>query len=452
MNITDLMNNNIKTKHNVCAFCGKENKDVALMYNSELRKGISICDNCADQIYHMNLSIFNSLTNNMNNMYNSTINIPKELINSNNNKEDNNENKFNIPVPTKIKKYLDKHVIGQEEAKKRLSVAVYNHYKRIYQNTDDNIDIGKSNIAIFGKSGSGKTLLCQSIAKLLDVPFAIADCTSLTEAGYVGDDVETIITRLLQASDYNIEKTEIGIIFLDELDKIANKNNGNPSITRDVSGEGVQQGLLKMLEGSIVQVPPKGGRKHPDAKMISVNTKNILFICAGAFVGLDKKIEKRYNKNKSIGFTSITDNNKSKKLDKNENPLKYINNDDLIKYGLIPELVGRIPVITYVNELTKEDLKKILIEPENAIIKQYEKLFKLDNIKLSIDDDVYDYIVDCAVKMKVGARGLRTIVETLLNDDMYKLPGTNRKKLHVTLKYAKGKLTNMVETYNNVEK
>lgn len=337
-----------------------------------------------------------------------------------------------VPKPTEIKEFLDQYVIGQEAAKERISVAVYNHYKRISgQNIIDDVEIEKSNCLMLGNTGTGKTLIAKTIAKMLDVPFAIVDCTSLTQAGYVGDDVETILVRLLQAADYNIERAEQGIIFIDEIDKIGRKG-ANPSVTRDVSGEGVQQALLKIIEGSVVGVPPQGGRKHPEQPLIYINTKNILFICGGAFEGIDKKIEARYNVH-AIGFNAI---NSEKNFNK-ENPLKHVSPLDLKSFGIIPELIGRLPVITYMDELDKKSLRKILTEPKNALVKQYKKLLLLDGIELTFDNKVYDYIVDKAIESKLGARGLRLIMEDLMNKAMFTLPAQNITSFKVTLKYAK---------------
>ena len=410
-----------------CSFCNKPREEVRLLFNSN---EVSICDECIDQLYHMNFSILHGITYN-----------PESILNNNNNDNLNETDDAVNVYPKDIVNYLNQYVVGQDEAKKKLATIIYNHYKRIRQNIIDDVEIEKTNLILVGESGVGKSFLVKNIAKYLDVPMVIADCTSITQAGYVGEDVESVISRLLQACNYNVEKAEQGIVVLDEIDKIAKRGN-NPSITRDVSGEGVQQGLLKMLEGSIVNVMPNGGRKHPEAPTIQVDTKNILFILAGAFVGIDKIIEKRLQTNK-LGFNTVKDN---KNID-NKHILKYINSEDLKNYGLIPELIGRVPVITYLNSLTKEDLKKILLEPKNSIIKQYKRLFELDMIDLEIDDDVYDYIVDYAYKSKLGARGLRTLVETLLQDDMYNLPNTNTTKLHVTLDYAKEKLADFIGTF-----
>jgi len=339
----------------------------------------------------------------------------------------------NIPKPKEIKKFLDDYVIGQDAAKERIAVAVYNHYKRIASQENPNgVEIEKSNVMMVGPTGTGKTLIAKTIARMLDVPFTIVDSTVLTEAGYVGEDVETILTRLLQAADYDVEKTERGIIFIDEIDKIARKSD-NPSLTRDVSGEGVQQGLLKLLEGSVVLVPPQGGRKHPDAKMVPVNTKNILFICGGAFEGIEKKIEQRYNVH-SIGFDSHSE--KKDKFDK-ENPLKHVSPRDLKSFGLIPELIGRVPVVTYMDNLDSKALRRILVEPKNALVKQYVELMKIDGINLTFEDDVLDYIVEKAEENKIGARGLRGIMEDLMTKVMFELPGTDTKEFNVTLDYAK---------------
>ena len=351
------------------------------------------------------------------------------------------EKKFqitNIPKPKEIKEFLDKYVIGQESAKRFLSVAVYNHYKRVTQdkNLPDCVEIEKSNIIMVGSTGTGKTLLAKTIARLLNVPFTIVDATVLTEAGYVGEDIESILTRLLQVADYDVAAAERGIVFIDEIDKIARKGD-NPSITRDVSGEGVQQGLLKLLEGSIVNVPPQGGRKHPDQKMIQVNTQNILYICGGAFDGIERKIAARLN-TQVVGFSTKED---QKQIDRN-NFLQYISPQDLKSFGLIPEIIGRLPILTYLNPLDREVLRNILTEPENAIIKQYIYMFKLDGIKLKFEEEVLDFIVDKAIEFKLGARGLRSIVEHIMMDAMYEMPSTDKKSLTITLNYAKNRLVN----------
>ena len=340
-----------------------------------------------------------------------------------------------IPKPTEMKEYLDKYVIGQDHAKMVVCTAVYNHYKRISQlNDNDDVEIEKSNIILQASSGSGKTLIAKTIAKYLNVPFAIADATTLTESGYVGEDVESILTRLLQNADYNVEAAERGIVFIDEIDKIARKGGDNPSITRDVSGEGVQQGLLKLLEGSDVLVPPNGGRKHPDQKMIKVNTTNILFICGGAFDGIEKIVSRRLNK-KVIGF----DQSGSINIDDKE-IRHYVNALDMKKFGLIPEILGRLPIITYLDELDKDALRRILVEPKNALIKQYIKLLKLDGIDLKFEDSVLDYIVEKAIEYKLGARGLRGIVENIMMEIMFNAPISEKKEFVVTLDYAKDQL------------
>ena len=356
-----------------------------------------------------------------------------QLAKTNKTKKENKVGK-KIPKPKEIKAFLDQYVIGQDEAKKYLSVAVYNHYKRINQEIEDEVDIEKSNIIMVGPTGTGKTLLAKSIAKLLDVPFTIVDATVLTEAGYVGEDIESLLTRLLQACDYDVEKAERGIVFIDEIDKIARKSD-NPSITRDVSGEGVQQGLLKLLEGSVVLVPPNGGRKHPDQKMIAVNTKNILFICGGAFDGIERKIASRLNTH-VVGYGHEETGRKKKR----ENLMKYVLPMDLKSFGLIPEIIGRLPILTSLDPLDKEALRRILTEPKNAITRQYKKLFELDGVTLEFTEDALDLIVDKAVQYKLGARGLRSIVETVMMDAMFDIPSMKMKKFNVDAEYVNNQL------------
>lgn len=340
----------------------------------------------------------------------------------------------NVPKPSEICAFLDQYVIGQEEAKKYLSVAVYNHYKRLTQPKSDDVDIEKSNIILVGPTGTGKTLLAKTIAKLLNVPFTIVDATVLTQAGYVGEDIESLLTRLLQVADYDVAKAEKGIVFIDEIDKIARKGD-NPSITRDVSGEGVQQGLLKLLEGSVVNVPPQGGRKHPEQRMIPVDTKNILFICGGAFDGIEQKIAHRLNTH-TVGFS--TDEKRARV--NRDNYLQYVAPQDLKSFGLIPEIIGRLPILTNLKPLDRDALRRVLTEPKNAITRQYTKLFQMDNVKLTFTPEALDLIVDKAIEYKLGARGLRSIVETIMIDAMYEIPSTNKRKFEVTAEYALEKL------------
>ena len=348
-----------------------------------------------------------------------------------------------IPKPVEICEFLNSYVIGQESAKKYLSVAVYNHYKRLAQHADDDVDIEKSNIIMVGPTGTGKTLLAKTIARLLDVPFTIVDATVLTEAGYVGEDIESLLTRLLQAADYNVEKAEKGIVFIDEIDKIARKGD-NPSITRDVSGEGVQQGLLKLLEGSIVNVPPQGGRKHPEQRMIPVNTKNILFICGGAFDGIERKIAQRLNSH-VVGYTNSVRPGVNR-----ENFLQYVAPQDLKSFGLIPEIIGRLPILTHLDPLDRSALRRVLTEPKNAIVKQYQKLFKMDGVELEFEPATLDLIVDKAIEYKIGARGLRSIVESIMIDAMYDIPSQKVEKFIVTPDYALEKLRNANFEVNNL--
>ena len=391
-----------------CSFCGLNKLQTKILVAGQ---DAHICDQCIEQAF--------SILNHQNKSNESSINIEKsELIN-----------------PKEIKQYLDDYVIGQDYSKKVISVCVYNHYKRINQKiSDDNIEIEKSNVIMVGPTGTGKTLIAKTIAKMLDVPLAIVDATVLTEAGYVGEDVENILTRLLQASDYNIEKAEKGIIFIDEIDKISRKND-NPSITRDVSGEGVQQALLKLMEGTVVNVPPKGGRKHPDQNFIKLNTSNILFIAGGAFDGIEKIISKRLNMN-AVGFK----NSKLKSVVQSNQIVKNIIPNDLKDFGLIPEILGRLPILTHMLDLDSKDLRQILTQPKNALVKQYFKLFEIDGISLSFDDDALDYIVEKALEFKLGARGLRSICESILIDDMFNLPGSKTKILHVDKSYIDKKL------------
>ncbi len=394
-------------RKNHCSFCGRGENEVGFLISG--MEG-QICNECVEQAFQ----------------------IIEEQTKLEKKAKSENLSLSELPKPKDIKAYLDQYVIGQDDAKKYLSVSVYNHYKRLLQQTDDDsIEIEKSNIIMVGRTGTGKTLLARTIAKLLNVPFTIVDATVFTEAGYVGEDVESILSRLLQVSDFDVERAQRGIVFIDEIDKIARKSD-NPSITRDVSGEGVQQGLLKLLEGSVVNVPPKGGRKHPDQDYVHVDTKNILFICGGAFDGIEKKIAQRLNTH-VVGYNSVQH---VMKIDAN-NLMKYIEPQDLKSFGLIPEIIGRLPVLTYLNPLDEDALLRILVEPKNSIIKQYIKLFKMDNIELRFDDDTLHYIVSRATEFNLGARGLRSIVETIMMDAMFELPSKNGGEFVVTVDYAK---------------
>jgi ATP-dependent Clp protease ATP-binding subunit ClpX len=394
-----------------CSFCGRSRDEVKILIAGQ--EG-HICENCVEHAQEI---------------------IQQELIIRDENPTGGSAFKLTVKKPAEIKRFLDEYVIGQDDAKKVLAVAVYNHYKRLQQKSNDNeVEIEKSNVIMVGETGTGKTLLAKTIAKLLNVPFAIVDATVFTEAGYVGEDVESILTRLLQVCNYDVPAAERGIVYIDEIDKIARKGD-NPSITRDVSGEGVQQGLLKLLEGTDVLVPPQGGRKHPEQKLVKINTQNILFVCGGAFDGVDKIIARRVNTN-AIGFNV----NKEQQENAKKNLLQFVNATDLKSFGLIPELLGRLPIVTHLNPLDKPTLRSILTEPKNSLVRQYKKLFDLENIHLAIDDDVFDFMVDKAVEFKLGARGLRSIFESILTDAMFELPSSKENKFHLTLDYAKKKL------------
>ncbi|CDA77067.1 aTP-dependent Clp protease ATP-binding subunit ClpX [Bacteroides sp. CAG:530] len=397
-----------KSNKRYCSFCGRSEDEVGFLITG---LNGNICDSCAEQAHE----------------------IVNEALHSHGNVADGLDlGLADLPKPKDIKAFLDQYVIGQDDAKRYLSVAVYNHYKRLLQTqTKDDVEIEKSNIIMVGSTGTGKTLLARTIAKLLHVPFTIVDATVLTQAGYVGEDIESILSRLLQVADYDVAKAERGIVFIDEIDKIARKGD-NPSITRDVSGEGVQQGLLKLLEGSVVNVPPQGGRKHPEQKFIQVNTKNILFICGGAFDGIERKIAQRMNTN-VVGYGAAKE---TTKIDRS-NLMQYIVPQDLKSFGLIPEIIGRLPILTYLNPLDRTALRNILTEPKNSIVKQYIKLFEMDGVKLEFQPEVLDYIVDKAVEYKLGARGLRSIVETIIMDAMYDVPSENIDHFVVTLDYAR---------------
>ena len=390
-----------------CSFCGRGKSEVDVLIAGEIA---SICNECAQQ----------------------AVDYSREALAAKKGKKKTSAKP--LLKPKEITAFLDDYVIGQEEAKKYLSVAVYNHYKRINGNNGDDLDLEKSNILLVGRTGTGKTLLARTIAKMLDVPFTIVDATVLTEAGYVGEDVESILTRLLQEADYDVQRAQRGIVFIDEIDKIARKGD-NPSITRDVSGEGVQQAMLKLLEGSVVNVPPQGGRKHPEQRMIAVDTKNILFICGGAFEGIERKISQRLN-TQVVGYGA---SQKTEHIDR-DNLMRYIAPQDLRSYGLIPEIIGRLPVLTYLEPLDRTALRNILTKPKNALVKQYERLFEMDGVKLNIEEEVLDYIVDTSIEFRLGARGLRSICEAIMVDAMYETPSQNKKSLTIKLPYARDKV------------
>ena len=409
--------NNKRGGYDCCSFCGRSAAEVGMLFSG--MNGATICDECVERGYDV--------------LQEQNASKKKKTA-----KGGAPIRREDVPKPAEIKEFLDKYVIGQDAAKKTLSVAVYNHYKRILakgieKSVNDEVEIEKSNIIMVGETGTGKTLLARTIARLLKVPFAIVDATVLTEAGYVGEDVESILSRLLQVADYDVEQAERGIVFIDEVDKIARKSD-NPSITRDVSGEGVQQALLKILEGTVVNVPPQGGRKHPEQKFVQVNTSNILFVCGGAFDGIDKKIADRLN-TRVVGFNQSA----TVRIDR-KNLMQYITPQDLRSFGLIPELVGRMPVLTYLQPLDKEALRQILTEPKNSIIKQYVLLFELDGVKVEFDEDVLDYIVEKAQEFRLGARGLRSICEAIMTDAMFELPSSESKEFRVTLPYAKERM------------
>ena len=406
-----------KKKIESCAFCGRKATETEVLIPSAITPGVYLCSDCADSIHDI---------------------LQEYRGESSSRKGARHDNAMpaleSIPKPREIKEYLDQYVIGQDSAKRYLSVAVYNHYKRLQQPQGDDVDIEKSNIVLVGPTGTGKTLLAKTIARLLKVPFTIVDATVLTQAGYVGEDIESLLTRLLQVADYDVEKAQKGIVFIDEIDKIARKGD-NPSITRDVSGEGVQQGLLKLLEGSVVNVPPQGGRKHPEQRMIAVDTKNILFICGGAFDGIERKIAQRLNTH-TVGYGTDA----ARRRINADSYLNYVAPQDLKSFGLIPEIIGRLPILTHLEPLDRDALRRVLTEPKNAITRQYEKLFAMDGVKLNFTPEALDTIVDKAIEYKLGARGLRAIVETVMIDAMFDIPSTAVKEFDVTADYVRAKL------------